>query len=103
MQAISSGINQAISTVQNSGGQMGAPPLSPGPAPALSPQGSPVTAFLGAQGITAAPQSSGSSGPNTGAIVGGESMFSSPSGLTELPVARFQDMHHIIRSTMMAR
>jgi hypothetical protein len=73
VQAISSGINQAISTVQNSGGQMGAPPLSPGPAPALAPAGSPIAAFPGAQGASLAPQSpAGSSGPNTGAIVGGK-------------------------------
>lgn len=70
VQAISSGINQAISTVQNSG-QMGGPPLSPGPAPALSPSGSPIAAFSGAQGASTAPQNA-SSGPNTGAIVGGE-------------------------------
>lgn len=72
VQAISSGINQAISTVQNSNGQMGGPPLSPGPAPALSPAGSPIAAFPGSQGASTAPQSTGSSGPNTGAIVGGQ-------------------------------
>ena len=93
MQAISSGINQAISTVQNSGGQMGGPPLSPGPAPALSPAGSPITAFSGAQGVTSAPVSTGgSSSPNTGAIVGGGITFSNPSSLLEL---QLKDMHQL--------
>ena len=41
VQAISSGINQAISTVQNSNGQMGGSPLSPGPALPWPPQGPP--------------------------------------------------------------
>ena len=77
VQAISSGINQAISTVQNSG----QPGTSPVPAPAQAPAQSPGASSPGISAIpaisnglgtatTSAPQSSG--GVNTGAIVGGE-------------------------------
>ena len=80
VQAISSGINQAISTVQNSG----QPGTSPVPAPAQAPAQSPganspgilanpaISNGLGTA-TTSAPQTSG--GVNTGAIVGGEPPF----------------------------